>query len=157
MKTSALARTVLFSLPVLLTALHSMAQVQITLPKSRFSRHEQIDVAVTNTGKKPISFCVEFGHWSFKDDSTPMEATPTPVYVQAHSKRGWHTLLIGPDIGSSRHSVVLKGGETQHYPFRVSDKGEMRRLLDYWIGESDRTCENLPRRKAAQSQVFFVQ
>jgi hypothetical protein len=140
----------------LFLSLHAMAQVQITVPKSQFNRHEAIDVAIKNIGRKPVSFCVEFGHWSFKDDSAPLETTPTPVFVQAHSERGWHTLLIGPDIGSSRQSVVLAPGETQQYPFRLNAVGKIRLVLDYWIGESDRTCEQLPHRKTTKSTVFFV-
>jgi hypothetical protein len=53
---------------LLLLPLHAVAQVQIALPKSQFASHEQIDVAIENTGQKPVSFCVEFGHWSFKGD-----------------------------------------------------------------------------------------
>src|SRR5206468_914434 len=111
-----------------------------------FNRHEQIDVAIKNTGQKPVSFCVEFGHWSFKDDSAPMEATPTPVYVQAHSERGWHTLLV-------RIRWFWPLGKF-HYPFRLSAAGEMRLILNYWIGENDRTCEHLPHRKTTDSKVF---
>jgi hypothetical protein len=140
----------------LFLSLHAMAQVEMTVPKSQFKRHETIDVVIKNNGRKPVSFCVEFGHWSFKDDSAPMETTPTPVYVQSHSERGWHTLLIGPDIGSSRHSVVLASGEAGQFPFRLSDAGEMRLVLNYWIGKNSRTCEQLPHRKTTKSNVFFV-
>jgi hypothetical protein len=139
----------------MLHTLQAMAQVGIILPKDQFNRHEQIDVAIRNTGQQAVSFCVEFGHWSFKNDSSPMETTPTPVYVQAHSERGWSTLLIGPDVGSSRHSVVLAAGQTQKYPFRLSDAGKMRIVLKYWTGESERIRENPPHHKTTIAKVFF--
>jgi len=133
-----------------------MAQVEISVQKDQFHRHEQINIAIRNTGQQPVSFCVEFGHWSFKDDSSPMETTSTPGYVQKYAERGWSTLLIGPDVGSSRHSVVLAAGQTQQYPIRLSDTGKMRIVLDYWIGESEQTCEIPPHRKTTISKVFFV-
>lgn len=141
--------------------LPAMAQVRLKLSKDHFHRHEEIDVAITNAGSKHVSFCVEFGHWSFKSHSSEginegLETTPTPVYVQEHSGRKWHTLMIGPDIGSARHEVSLGPGETQHYPFRLSDTGEMRIVLDYWNGERDRACQNPPYRSSVRSQAFRV-
>ena len=38
----------------------------------------------------------------------------------------------------------------------ISDTGKMRIVLDYWIGESERTCDNPPHRKTAISKVFVV-
>ena len=103
-----------------------------------------------------MSFCVEFGQWSFKGDGSPLEITPTPVYVQAHSREGWRTLLIGPDVGNNRQVVVLAPKETQQYPFRLTNSGQIRLVLDYWIGENDRACENPPHRKTTKSNVFYV-
>jgi hypothetical protein len=85
-------------------------------PKDRYAPHDVIDVVINNAGKSDVSLCVEFGHGSFLD-AEHSEATPTPVYVQRQTNRGWDTLLIGPDVGSMRHPVVLSPGEFQHYPF----------------------------------------
>ena len=127
--------------------------VRISLSKHQFKPHELIDVAV-KAGEQPVSFCVDFV--SFKDDSPTVESTPIPVSVQKHSKDGWHTLPFAPDVGNTGHSVVLEAGQTQHYPFRLSDKGEMRIVLAYWLGKSDRTCEDPPHRKTTRSKVFSV-
>jgi hypothetical protein len=154
-KPNAAAAIISFS-SLLLLCLNANAQVRVSVPKDQFNRHEQIDVAIANRGSDPVSFCVEFGHWSSRDEAAPTESTPTPVYVQAHSERGWGTLLIGPDIGSGRHSVVLAAGQTQHYPFRLSRAGQMRILLDYWTGENGRSCENPPHRRTTKSKVFSV-
>lgn len=141
---------------MLLFYLSAIGQVQVNIPQPRYKQHDSIDVGVTNTSKKAVSFCVEFGHWSFPD-ADHLEATPTPVYVQRNNRGGWSTLLIGPDIGSIRHSVTVGPGESQHYPFRLSDQGQMRVMIDYWIGESDNTCENPKGRRTAKSHVFVVE
>jgi len=86
-----------------------------------------------------------------------VESTPTPVYVQAKNRGKWSTLLIGPDIGSVRRSVVLQPGDTQHYPFRLAHRGQMRVVLDCWMGENDRACTNPKGRKTAKSAVFVVE
>jgi hypothetical protein len=149
-------KTLLCFVSVLFTV-QVFAKVKITLPKHQFKRHEQIDVALTNTGQQSVSFCVEFGQWSYKSETEPLVTTPTPVYVQQHTEKGWSVLLNGPDIGSSRHAVVLATGETQQYPFRLSDTGKMRIILNYWTGESDDVCANASRRKTTRSVVFLVQ
>lgn len=49
----------------------------------------------------------------------------------------WNTLLIGPDIGSIRHAVVLDAGESYEFPFRLNDgRGTMRLALYYWKGSA---------------------
>jgi len=141
---------------MLLFCVSAIGQVQVNIPQPRYKQHDSIDVSVTNTSKKAVSFCVEFGHWSFPDVDH-LEATPTPVYVQRNNRGRWSTLLIGPDIGSIRHSVTVGPGESQHYPFRLSDQGQMRVIIDYWIGESDHTCENPKGRRTAKSRVFVVE
>lgn len=141
--------SVLFSVQI-------FAQVKIALPRHQFNRHEQIDVVLTNTGQQPVSFCVQFGQWSYKSEAEPLATTPTPVYVQQHTDKGWSVLLTGPDIGNSPHAVILSVGETQQYPFRLSDTGRMRIVLNYWTGESDGVCANPPHRKTIRSEVFLV-
>jgi len=84
-----------------------------------------------------------------------METTPIPFYVQRKSGRKWSALLIGPDIGSLRSSVVLEPGQSHEFPFRLNNKGEMRLVLDYWIGEKDVNCKNPPKGgKKTQSKIF---
>jgi hypothetical protein len=141
----------------LIIAMPLFAQVQVVVPKKQYKLHDKIDVAIANDSAQPVSLCVEFGHLSFpgeKDDVT--ETTPTPVHVQSKHGRKWSALLNGPDIGSSRHSVLLGSKETQHYPMRLSDSGEMRLVLGYWIGEGVHACENPQGRKTAASHVFVV-
>jgi hypothetical protein len=84
------------------------AQVSIDLPKSEFGSGQLIPASVSNQGKEPISFCVEFGQWSYHNDQ--IETTPIPFVVQAPVRRQWkhlfrkrwQALLIAPDIGSIR-------------------------------------------------------
>jgi hypothetical protein len=140
------------------TSIAASSQVKVSIPSDNYKAHDLIDVAIENQTNAAISFCVELGHWSFraKGSATQRETTPTPVYVQARGKRGWSMLLIGPDIGSMRHSVWLAAGESQHYPFRLSDPGQMRIVLDYWEGENDNTCANPKDRKRVSSRVIWV-
>ena len=132
----------------------AFAQVQITLPATSFKSEDNIQARVINDGKTPVSFCVEFGQWSFKADK--IETTPTPFYMEKHDGR-WHVLLNGPDIGSSRQPVTLDGGETKDFPFRLKYTGEMRLTLDYWIGERDDVCRtNAKGKKIIKSQIFSI-
>ena len=141
---------------VLLLWVSAFGQIEIRIPQQRYKQHDRIDVLIVNPSTKPVSFCVEYGHSSFRD-ANHTESTPTPVYVQRKDKRGWGTLLIGPDVGSMKHSASLGAGESQQYPFRLSDAGEMRIMVDYWIGESDRTCQQPTGRKTAKSRVFVIE
>jgi len=141
---------------VLLLCISAFGQLEIRIPQQRYKQHHRIDVVIANISTKQVSFCVEYVHSSFRDaDHT--ESTPTPVYVQRKDKRGWGTLLIGPDVGSMRQSASLGAAESQQYPFRLSDAGEMRIMVDYWIGESDRTCQQPKGRKTAKSRVFVIE
>jgi hypothetical protein len=141
---------------VLLLSLSAFEQVQISIPQAHYKPHDIIDVVITNTSKQTVSFCVEFGHWSYRETGE-LETTPTPVYVQSNDRGRWSTLPIGPDIGSIRHFITAGPGESQHYPFRLSGHGQVRIMLDYWIGENDRTCERPKGRKTAKSRVFVVE
>jgi hypothetical protein len=144
---------------VLLFSSVALSRVSVSTPGAEFKSHDQINVQITNEGKNTVSYCVEFGQHSFKNGRggvQDMETTPIPFYVQRQNGRSWGTLLIGPDIGSSRHAVVLKPGESQHYPFRLSDRGRMRLVLDYWDGESNRACEHLKGERTTRSKAFDV-
>ncbi|PYX08842.1 MAG: hypothetical protein DMG88_09090 [Acidobacteria bacterium] len=134
----------------------ALGQIQVHVPAARFRPHNVIDVVIRNVSAKDVSFCVEYGFRSFRDPDHP-ETTPTPVYVKRKDKHGWNTLLIGPDVGSMRHSVSLGPGEFHEYPFRLSDSGTMRVLLDYWLGENNHACENPKGRKTAKSRLFVVE
>jgi hypothetical protein len=129
-------------------------QVQLTVPHASFQPKEQIVATVTNRGKTAVSYCVEFGQHSPKDDST--ENSPIPFYVE-RLRGKWTVLLIGPDIGSARRTVTLEAGKSHEFPFRLLDTGKMRLVLHYWAGERDDVCsEPTKGRKTATSPEFSV-
>ena len=98
------------ALTLLLLCGSGFGQLEIRIPQQHYKQHGSIAVVIANKSTQYVSFCVEYGHWSFQD-SDRIETTPTPVYVQRKGKRGWGTLLIGPDVGSMRHSVSLGAGD----------------------------------------------
>jgi hypothetical protein len=121
------------------------SQVRVSTNGSNFKANERIDVQVTNAGKDAVSYCIEAGQASSKAGTgagADVESTPIPFYVQRHNTDKWGTLMIGPDIGSSRQPIVLKPGESQHYPFRLNNRGEMRIVLGYWRGENEGICKH---------------
>jgi hypothetical protein len=132
------------------------AQVTISIPQQQYKPHEQIDVVITNTGRSDVSFCVEYGQWSSLDNGQT-EVTPTPVYIQRMTERGWSTLLDGPDIGSIRVKESLNPGESRHYPIRLIEKGKLHFVLDYWIGGSIPACSNPKGSRRAKSREFFIE
>ena len=81
-----------------------------------------------------------------------------PFSVQSKTGHKWSTLLIGPDVGNLLTPRVLDPGQSDEFPFRLLDKGEMRLVLNYWIGEKkELNCKNPSRgRKEARSKVFLV-
>ena len=98
---------------------------------------------VENQTGQPVTFCVEFGQQSV--DGNIVESTPIPFEVQAPSNKGWSTLLIGPDVGSARHPVVLEAGKSGDFPFRLRHSGKFRLLLRYWNGAApDLNCRQPP-------------
>jgi hypothetical protein len=145
---------------VLLLALfgaHSTG-LRITIPTRQFKALERIPAEIENPSTEPITFCVEFGQTSPSPDENGIEATPSPFAVQAHSEGEWHTLLIGPDVGSSRHPVVLEAGKTAQFPFRLRQTGQIRLVLWYWVGGMpDLDCGHPPKReKRLESEAFGV-
>jgi len=135
------------------------SQVRVSTLGAEFKSHDQINAQITNAAKGTVSYCVEFGQHSFKAASgtvEDMETTPIPFYVQRQNGRKWATLLIGPDIGSSKHVVVLKPGQSQRYPFRLSDRGRMRLVLDYLDGENEKACEYPKGKKTTRSNAFVM-
>ena len=77
--------TLVFSWLWLAAVSQTSARVIVTVPQPRYRRYETI----TNQTAKPISVCVEFGHLSMRGSGAEdVEATPTPVYVQAMTGSG---------------------------------------------------------------------
>ena len=132
------------------------AQVQVVLSAKSFKVRETIRAKVMNDGKVPVTYCVEFGQHSPKGDT--IESTPIPFYVQRRQDGKWSTLLIGPDIGSMQSPVVLEPGKSQEFPFRLTDAGEMRLVLRYWVGALEKLdCPNPQRQaKTRKSPVFSL-
>lgn len=145
-------------LPIWIALLPAIASAQVTIavPQKQYQPHELIDVTITNTGSRKVTFCTEFGQWSYPANDH-LEITPTPVHVQRQSQRKWSTLLNGPDIGSSRHPDNLAPGESRHYPFRLVDKGKLRLVLECWLGSDAPACNNPRGRKLTRSQVFVIE
>jgi hypothetical protein len=133
------------------------AQVKITLPKQQYKLEEQIQAKVENAGTRPATFCVEFGQWSPKGGS--VESTPSPFWVERNDDGKWHTLLIGPDLGSSRHAVELGAGNSLEFPLRLNDAGKMRLQFKYWLGSASELDCTAPHKdaKQARSTTFTVQ
>jgi len=137
--------------------LPAYGQVDVVVPQNQYKRYEGIEVGITNRGSKLITICVEFGQRSSRGENEELDSTPIPFYVQSQNGRKWGTLLIGPDIGSVRSSVILEPEKTQHYPFHLHATGKMRLILNYWIGENEDVCNASKGKKTAQSKVFVVQ
>jgi hypothetical protein len=137
-------------------ALVASAQVQVTVPAHEFIANETIPATVQNDGREPVTFCVEFGQTSTHVATT--EVTPIPFVIQAISKGAWHALLVGPDVGSSRHAVVLEAGKSIEFPFRLNATGNVRLLLIYWQGSlPELECSKPPKGShVVKSNAFFM-
>jgi len=131
------------------------AQVEVSLPANLFKSEDKIDARVVKKGKLSVSYCVEMGQGS--PHAGTIESTPIPFQVERKNEDKWSVLLIGPDVGSSQHSVTLSPGASSEFPFRLNNIGEMRLVLDYWIGERDDVCEGTKKgRKTARSNPFSI-
>lgn len=131
------------------------AQVQIVLPAGSFERGEQIAAKVVNRGKVAVSYCVEFGQWSPRNDT--VEATPIPFYIETRYDHRWSVLMNGPDVGSSRHEVALEPGQSQEFPFRLGETGNLRITLRYQQGGRGDVCSGSDKgMRTAKSRVFSV-
>ena len=144
----------LFGLSLLLSNV-SFAQVKITVPAQLYGPHEQIHAKVKNTGKSAVTLCVEFGQTSSKEDG--VESTPSPFWVQRIDKGKWGTLMIGPDVGSTRGAVVLEAGEFKEFLLRLGDSGKMRLRLSYWKGSMPGLdCNAVPKGSQQVSSGVFT-
>jgi hypothetical protein len=142
-----------FLLLVLSTA--AFAQVEVFVPSNTFKPEEVIQAKVTNKSSAPVSYCVEFGQTSPHGET--VVNTPLPFYVEKRGTDKWGVLLIGPDVGSSRHPIILDSGASQDFPFRLIDTGKMRLVLRYWVGERDDVCnESAKDKRTAKSTDFSV-
>ena len=134
----------------------AFAQVRITVPAQQYKVHQEIHANVDVKGNNAVTFCVEFAQTSMK--AGEVEPTPSPFWVQRNDRGKWGTLLIGPDVGSARTAIVLEGGESKEFPFRLNDSGRMRLRLKYWHGSSPNLdCHAPPKNsKVATSDVFTI-
>jgi hypothetical protein len=128
---------------LLMAPIVALAQVQLAVPGADFKASEPVPVTVKNAGKEQISYCVALGQ--------------APLSAQKRSGSKWSSLPAGPDADSIKTLKVLGPGESQEFPFKVSDAGEIRLVLDYWIGSTGVNCKHPPKgKKQAQSGVFTI-
>jgi len=147
-------RTLIVAITLLLSAV-ALAQVEVGVPAKRFQPEDKIEAKIVNKGTSPVSYCVEVGQWS--PHAGTVEATPIPFHVEGRHGGKWSVLMIGPDIGSSRHPVTLDPGASCTFPFRLLGAGKRRLVLYYWVGERDDVCdESAKGHKTARSQVFSI-
>lgn len=95
----------------------TIAKVKVTLSAQHYKAGEEIHAKIENTGSSGVTFCVEFGQTSMNEGE--VESTPSPFWVQRNNDGRWSTLIIGPDVGSLRGSIVLQEGESQDFHFRL--------------------------------------
>jgi hypothetical protein len=151
---SSLAKTT--GLILLLLGAHAKT-LQIKIPGERFRPLERIPAEIENRGRTPITFCVEFGQTSPTPDENGIEAMPSPFELQANFDGKWHTLLIGPDVGSRRQAEVLEPGESRPYPFRLRETGKIRIVLSYWDGSMPKLeCGHPPKGIKRLESDFFA-
>jgi len=141
-----------------LLSLTVAAQVKIDLPKQNKKKYETIHASIENTGSKPVTFCIEVGQTSPKEDAET-ETTPSPFWVQRNDNGRWGTLMIGPDVGSSKSPEVLGPGKSMEFPFRLGNSGQLRLQLNYWNDSLPSLNCNAPPKGArrATSAVFKVE
>lgn len=132
------------------------AQVKVIVPAPEFDANEKIFAKVQNDGPEPVTFCVEIGQTSTQGATT--EVTPIPFVVQQMTKGSWHTLLIGPDIGSFHKAEVLDAGKSLEFPFRLNAAGNVRLLLSYWRGSFPQLdCSKSPKgSRQVKSKPFIL-
>jgi len=155
--TASMKRVASVVLFLLSTSTVAVAQVQVVLSAQHFGVEEQIHATIVNEGTRPITFCVEFGQWSPKNGG--LESAPSPFVVQRYLGGKWSTVLSGPDVGSSRHTVELAAGKSMEFPFRLSSVGKIQILLHYWRGSKlEVSCTASEKgAKTVASETFTVQ
>ena len=127
----------------LIAPIWALAQVELIVPGADFKASETITVKIKNDGKPQISYCAAFGQ--------------TPLLVQKRSGRKWVNLSNGTDADGIQTLKVLGPGESQEFPFKMSDMGEVRLVLDFWMGSTGVNCKHPPKGwKQAQSGVLVI-
>jgi len=141
----------------LFSALAASAQVRVTVSAQQYTAQEQIQAKIENSSARPITICIEIGQSSPTGAGT--EPTPSPFSVEQMDEGKWHTLLLGPDVGSLRHAEDLGAGKSLVFPFRLGARGKMRLRLDYWLGSRpDLNCTVPPQDvKQVTSTAFRVE
>lgn len=129
-----MTRLIFASLVLALSSLTATAQVKIHVLPQHQKKYETIRASVENTGRNPVTFCIEVGQTSPKGGGE-IETTPSPFWVQRNNNGKWGTLMIGPDVGSFRSPNVLESGKSVEFTFRLGESGQMRLRMNYWNGE----------------------
>jgi len=153
-----MTRLILASLLWSSFSLTAGAQVKIEISPQRLGKYEKLHAKVENSGSKPVTFCIEAGQTSPKGGGE-IETTPSPFWVQRSNEGKWGTLIIGPDVGSSKFPEVLNPGKSEEFPFRLGGSGQMRLRLNYWDGAVPKLdCHAPPKGlKVVTSSVFTVE
>jgi len=136
---------------VLTLATPSIAQVKINVPEQHYKAREQIRAKVENTNTQPVTLCIGF--------LGLIEISPSPFWVEQNIKGKWHLLIMGPDVGNQRTSLVLGAGESEEFFVRLSDSGRTRLRLEYWSGSIPKlNCDARPKgSKVATSSLFMIE
>lgn len=121
----------------------TLGRVRVSTSKREYKAYERINAHVTNSSKRPITYCVDIGEVSFKignGSTDDLEVTPIPFYVQVYTNRAkWSTRLSDFDLGHYRHAEVLESGQTLEFTSRLSHPGQIRLVMEYWAGEHKTT------------------
>jgi hypothetical protein len=122
--------------------LWALAQVALIVPGAEFNASVPIPVKIKNDGKQRIAYCVEFGQ--------------TPLYAQRRAGSKW-SALSAKRADLIKTLKVLAPGESEEFPFQVTSTGEIRLVLDYWIGPAQVNCKHPPKGwKQAQSSTITI-
>jgi hypothetical protein len=136
-----------------------VGQVEVKVPKLSLQAGGSVDVQVSNSAQTPVSFCVQVGLVAYSDDGArSSELAPTPFYAQGQGKGAskWHTLKYAKGVAYSPYGDTLNSGQTRTYPMKILDRGEMRLVLRYVLGDEEFPCERLDD-KVAYSRSFHVE
>lgn len=150
-------RTVLA--PVILTLAivpSARAQVRVTVPPKNYTMSDKIMARVRNDTSQPVTICVEAGQFSARGDV--VVSTPIPFFIEQESRQGWKVLLIGPDVGSSRHAAVVEPKQSLEFSFWPPSAGNLRLRMQYWrSARPDLDCVHEPKgAKEAKPATFRV-
>ena len=132
------------------------SQVLVEVPSGHFKPQEEIKLRITNRLKRPIMICARYGPWSFRSDGHP-DWIWRPGYIEWKKGHKWGVLLDTPDVGPHGKIIEMKAEESKLFPFRLSDEGEMRVVIEYISGGNDSICESPKGKKIAKSRIFWIE